>query len=59
MSGPFRLPAAYKAAIDTARKAANINMQAVYDVKSTATIRSLVGKGMQLRPLPRDVMDAP
>jgi hypothetical protein len=44
------LPEAYKAAI--------INMQVLYDVKSTMAIRSLVGKGVKLRPLPRDVMDA-
>lgn len=52
------LPDTYKAALDTACKAANLNMQALYDVKNTAAIRSLVGKGVQLRPLPRDVMDA-
>jgi TRAP-type mannitol/chloroaromatic compound transport system substrate-binding protein len=33
-------------------------MQALYDVKNTTAIRSLVGKGVKLRPLPRDVMDA-
>ena len=52
------LPETYKVALDTACKAANINMQALYDVKNTAAIRSLVGKGVQLRPLPRDVLDA-
>lgn len=52
------LPEAYKAALDTACKAANINMQALYDVKNTSAIRSLVGKGVQLRPLPQDVLDA-
>ncbi len=52
------LPAEYKAALDTACKAANINMQTLYDVKNKDAIRSLVGKGTQLRPLPRDVMDA-
>ncbi len=52
------LPDAYKAALDTACKAANINMQALYDVKNTAAIRSLVGRGVQLRPMPRDVLDA-
>lgn len=31
---------------------------ALYDVKNTTAIRSLVGKGVKLRPLPRDVMDA-
>ncbi|WP_028033903.1 TRAP transporter substrate-binding protein [Chelativorans sp. J32] len=52
------LPDHYKAALDTACKAANLNMQALYDVKNTAAIRSLVGKGVQLRPLPRDVLDS-
>ncbi|UXN75325.1 TRAP transporter substrate-binding protein [Devosia sp. A8/3-2] len=52
------LPETYKVALDTACKAANINMQALYDVKNTAAIRSLVGKGVQLRPLPHDVLDA-
>jgi TRAP-type mannitol/chloroaromatic compound transport system substrate-binding protein len=52
------LPEAYKVALDTACKAANLNMQAMYDVKNTAAIRSLVGKGVKLRPMPRDIMDA-
>jgi len=52
------LPETYKVALDTACKAANINMQSLYDVKNKDAIRSLVGKGVQLRPLPRDVMDA-
>ena len=52
------LPESYKAALEAACKAANINMQALYDVKNTAAIRSLVGKGVNLRPMPRDVMDA-
>jgi TRAP-type mannitol/chloroaromatic compound transport system substrate-binding protein len=52
------LPEAYKVALDTACKAANINMQSLYDVKNKDAIRSLVGKGVQLRPMPRDVMDA-
>ncbi len=52
------LPEEYKAALDTACKAANINMQSLYDAKNMAAIRSLVGKGAQLRPLPADVMQA-
>jgi TRAP-type mannitol/chloroaromatic compound transport system substrate-binding protein len=52
------LPEAYKVALDTACKAANLNMQAMYDVKNTSAIRSLVGKGVKLRPMPRDIMDA-
>ncbi|MBP2234593.1 TRAP-type mannitol/chloroaromatic compound transport system substrate-binding protein [Sinorhizobium kostiense] len=52
------LPEAYKVALDTACKAANVNMQAMYDVKNTTAIRTLVGKGVKLRPMPRDVLDA-
>ena len=33
-------------------------MLADYDTKNMTAIRSLVGKGVQLRALPRDVMDA-
>lgn len=52
------LPEAYKVALDTACKAANLNMQAMYDVKNTTAIRTLVGKGVKLRPMPRDILDA-
>jgi TRAP-type mannitol/chloroaromatic compound transport system substrate-binding protein len=52
------LPAAYKAALRTAAAMVNADMLAKYDVKNVAAIRSLVGKRVQLRPLPRDVLDA-
>jgi TRAP-type mannitol/chloroaromatic compound transport system substrate-binding protein len=52
------LPEAYKAALRTAAAMVNADMLAKYDVKNVAAIRSLVGKGVQLRPLPRDVLDA-
>ncbi|WAJ31349.1 TRAP transporter substrate-binding protein [Jeongeupella avenae] len=52
------LPEPYKAALDAAAKATNLNMLALYDVNNTRAIRSLVGKGVQLRALPRDVLDA-
>jgi TRAP-type mannitol/chloroaromatic compound transport system substrate-binding protein len=52
------LPDAYKAALDTAAKAVNVNMLALYDVKNTTAIRSLVGRGVQLRPLPQEILDA-
>jgi TRAP-type mannitol/chloroaromatic compound transport system substrate-binding protein len=52
------LPEAYKAVLDAAAKTANINMLAQYDVNNMRAIRSLVGKGVQLRALPRDVLDA-
>ncbi|WP_062211760.1 TRAP transporter substrate-binding protein [Aureimonas sp. AU12] len=52
------LPAAYRAALDAAAALCNTRMLADYDVKNMRAIRSLVGKGVQLRPLPRDVLDA-
>ncbi|WP_343715827.1 TRAP transporter substrate-binding protein [Inquilinus sp.] len=52
------LPDGYKKALAVATEIANFNMLALYDVKNIAAIRSLVGKGVQLRPLPRDVLDA-
>ncbi|KGM35097.1 TRAP transporter substrate-binding protein [Inquilinus limosus] len=52
------LPEGYKKALAAATEVANFNMLALYDVKNIAAIRSLVGKGVQLRPLPRDVLDA-
>ena len=52
------LPPAYRAALDAAAQVANANMLALYDVRNMQAIRSLVGKGVQLRPLPRDVLDA-
>ena len=52
------LPDGYKKALAAATEIANFNMLALYDVKNIAAIRSLVGKGVQLRPLPRDVLDA-
>lgn len=52
------LPPAYRAVLDTAAQLANANMLALYDVRNMQAIRSLVGKGVQLRPLPRDVLDA-
>ncbi|OWJ67655.1 TRAP transporter substrate-binding protein [Inquilinus limosus] len=52
------LPDGYKKALAAATEVANFNMLALYDVKNIAAIRSLVGKGVQLRPLPRDVLDA-
>ncbi len=52
------LPEEYKAALQAAAAAANTNMLAQYDVKNMSAIRSLVGKGVQLRPLPRDILNA-
>ena len=40
------LPDAYKAALDTACKAAKVNLQALYDVMHPAALVSLAGKGV-------------
>ncbi|ODN69005.1 Alpha-keto acid-binding periplasmic protein TakP precursor [Methylobrevis pamukkalensis] len=52
------LPANYKAAIKASCALANDITTAKYDAKNRMAIRSLVGKGVQLRPFPRDVLDA-
>ncbi len=52
------LPETYKAALQAAAAEANQVMLAKYDVKNNTAIRSLVGKGVQLRPFPRDVLEA-
>jgi TRAP-type mannitol/chloroaromatic compound transport system substrate-binding protein len=52
------LPDAYRKALAIAAAVVNQDMLAKYDVKNTAAIRSLVAKGVQLRPLPRDILDA-
>jgi len=52
------LPPQYQAALQAACRTADADMGARYDVKNMQAIRSLVGKGVQLRPLPRDIMDA-
>ncbi|BBE73876.1 TRAP transporter substrate-binding protein [Oharaeibacter diazotrophicus] len=52
------LPESYKAALKAACAYANEITMAKYDVKNTQAIRSLVGKGVQLRPYPREILDA-
>jgi TRAP-type mannitol/chloroaromatic compound transport system substrate-binding protein len=52
------LPDSYKAALKAACAHANQITMAKYDVKNTVAIRSLVGKGVQLRPYPREILDA-
>ena len=52
------LPPSFQAALEAAARVVNINMLALYDVVNTTAIRSLVGKGVQLRPLPRAPADA-
>jgi TRAP-type mannitol/chloroaromatic compound transport system, periplasmic component len=52
------LPDTYKAALRVACSHANDITMAKYDAKNRIAIRSLVGKGVQLRAFPRDVLDA-
>jgi TRAP-type mannitol/chloroaromatic compound transport system substrate-binding protein len=52
------LPKAYQIAMEVAATEANMSMLCRYDAKNPAAIRSLLGKGTQLRWFPRDVMDA-
>ncbi|MBN9433674.1 MAG: TRAP transporter substrate-binding protein [Bosea sp.] len=52
------LPPAYQAALKAGAATANQTMLAKYDVKNNTAIRSLVGKGVKLRPFPRDVLEA-
>ncbi|MBB3951295.1 TRAP transporter substrate-binding protein [Aureimonas jatrophae] len=52
------LPPSYQAAVRTASALCNTRMLADYDVKNSRAIRSLVGKGVKLRPLPQDVLSA-
>ena len=52
------LPPAYQSIVKTAAAMANVDMLAKYDAKNPAALRSLVAGGAQLRPYPKDVMDA-
>src|SRR5262245_50170519 len=53
-----QLPAPYKAVLEAACDEANNWMQAKYDVENPAALRRLVANGTQLRPFPRDIMQA-
>ncbi len=52
------LPASYKAAIRTAASEATSWMVARYDTRNAAALRRLIAAGTQLRPFPREVMEA-
>lgn len=52
------LPAEYKAIIECASTYAHVDMQAKYDGRNAAALKTLVGLGAQLFPFPKDVMDA-
>jgi TRAP-type mannitol/chloroaromatic compound transport system substrate-binding protein len=52
------LPAAYKGVVTAAAQAANCDMLAKYDYVNPTAIRSLYGKGAQLRPFSPEIMNA-
>ncbi|HET6469359.1 MAG TPA: TRAP transporter substrate-binding protein [Geminicoccaceae bacterium] len=53
-----QLPKAYQAALTAATAEANVDMLAKYDALNVEALRRLVGAGAQLRPFPREVMQA-
>ena len=52
------LPAEYKAILEAACAEANVWMVSKYDAANPAALKSLVAKGVQLRPFTKEVMDA-
>ncbi len=48
----------YKAIIESAAAFAHIDMQAKYDYKNPAALKTLASQGTKLRPFPKDVMIA-
>jgi TRAP-type mannitol/chloroaromatic compound transport system substrate-binding protein len=53
-----KLPKNYQAILQTATAMANIDMQAKYDALNPTAIRSLVGKGVELRQFSPEILDA-
>jgi len=52
------LPKDYQAILEAACAEANVDMMAKYDSVNPAALRRLVAAGVQLRPFPRDIMQA-
>ena len=52
------LPKLYKAAIISAAAHTNVDVQAKYDARNAAALKSLVAAGAQLRPFAREIMEA-
>ena len=52
------LPKDYQAILEAACYEANIDMMAKYDALNPAALRRLVANGVQLRPFPREIMQA-
>lgn len=51
------LPAEYKAIIEAAAAVAHVDMQARYDAKNPAALKSLVKAGVKVLPFPKPVLD--
>jgi TRAP-type mannitol/chloroaromatic compound transport system substrate-binding protein len=52
------LPKDYQSVLEAACAEANIDMMAKYDAANPAALRRLVAAGVQLRPFPREIMQA-
>jgi len=52
------LPKDYQSILEAACYEANVDMMAKYDALNPAALRRLVGSGVQLRPFPRELMQA-
>lgn len=52
------LPKEYQAVLQIACAEAHTDMMAKYDAKNPTALKQLVGSGSQLRPLPKEIMDA-
>lgn len=53
-----RLPSSYQQAFETAAHAASMDMMAAYDARNPPALARLLERGVQLRPFPRDMMEA-
>jgi TRAP-type mannitol/chloroaromatic compound transport system substrate-binding protein len=53
-----KLPKDYQAILEAACYEANVDMVAKYDALNPAALRRLVAAGVQLRPFPREIMQA-
>jgi TRAP-type mannitol/chloroaromatic compound transport system substrate-binding protein len=52
------LPKEYQAILQIACADAHVDMMSKYDAKNPTALKQLVGSGTQLRPFPKEVMDA-
>jgi TRAP-type mannitol/chloroaromatic compound transport system substrate-binding protein len=52
------LPKDYQSILESACAEANVDMMAKYDAQNPAALRRLVAAGVQLRPFPREIMQA-